>query len=238
MQKSHAHVARELGLNRQQFNGYITGKNLPNERVIDNICAYFQVDVGALFREADPETDFTNLDALADRQKKYLDRIIAIEKSSHRHGLTDGLYYVYFSVPRDRELVACSLLAVKREGGLTTFRRITRLGGISDGRRPKTRSIHSGVVLYRENYAFLIGLDTIDNGGPTILVASPMTSSEILYSGQGHVATGSDFDIVQFYITASPKRTKIWKAMNRVKIHSLNEILTYSKKIYDRILES
>jgi transcriptional regulator with XRE-family HTH domain len=232
-EKSHAHVARELGLNRQQFNGYITGKNLPNERVIDNICAYFQVDVGTLFREADPNTDFQHIASLTDRQRKFVDRVISAEKASSRQALQDGLYYVYFSVSGDPEMVACSLMAVKRDGGLTTFRRITRLGGVSGGLRPGTRGVHAGVVIFRDGLAFFMGLNTIDNAVPTILVGRPSASSDILYAGLAHLATDTGFTQVKFLITPVPRRTKVWKAMQRVKFHQRSEFRDSSNKLFD-----
>jgi transcriptional regulator with XRE-family HTH domain len=231
-QKSHAHVARELGLNRQQFNSYITGKNLPNERVIDNICAFFQIDVGMLFREANPEADFQSIESLTDRQRKFMDRVISSEKASSRQALLDGLYYVYFSVPSDPEMVACSLMAVKREGGVTTFRRVTRLGGASGGLRPRGRGVHSGIVIFNDGLAFFVGLDTFDKAVPTILVGRPVTSSEIIYSGQAQLATDTGFDKVNFCITAVPKRTKVWKAMHRVKFHQTSDIQAFSEKLF------
>jgi transcriptional regulator with XRE-family HTH domain len=235
-EKSHAHVARELGLNRQQFNSYVTGKNLPNERVIDNICAYFQVDVGTLFREADPDADFQNIASLTDRQRKFIDRVISEEKASSRQALLDGLYYVYFSVSGDPEMIACSLMAVKREGGLTTFRRITRLGGASGGLRPRGRGAHSGIVIFRDGLAFFIGLDSIDNAVPTILVGRLVTSSDILYAGQAHLVTDTGFTQVKFLISAVPKRTKVWKAMHRVKFYQMSEIRDFSKKMFEFFL--
>jgi transcriptional regulator with XRE-family HTH domain len=232
-EKSHAHVARELGLNRQQFNGYITGKNLPNERVIDNICAYFQVDVGTLFREADPAADFQNIESLTDQQRKFIDRVISAEKRSTRQALQDGLYYVYFAVSGDPEMVACSLMAIKREAGITTFRRITRLGGASGGMRPRTRGVHSGVVIFRDGLAFFMGLDTIGNAVPSILVGRPFASSEILYAGQAHLVTDTGFTQVKFLISPVPKRTRVWKAMHRVRFYQKMELGAYSKKLLD-----
>jgi transcriptional regulator with XRE-family HTH domain len=222
-EKSHAHVARELGLNRQQFNSYVTGKNLPNERVIDNICAYFQVDVGTLFREADPAADFLNISSLTDRQRKFVERLVSSERSLSRPALIDGLYYVYFSVPEDPSLVACSLMAVKREGGITTFRRITRLGGASGALRPRARGVHSGVVVFRDGLAFFIGVDTKKNTPPTFLVGRAVASSDLIYAGQADVLTDSGFRRTRFYVTAVSKRTKVWKAMRNVKFHQASD---------------
>ncbi len=226
-EKSHAHVARELGLNRQQFNSYVTGKNLPNERVIDNICAYFQVDVGTLFREADPETDFRNIEALTDRQRKFIERVVSAERLSTRPALIDGLYYVNFSVPEDPNLVACSLMAVKREGGVTSFRRITRPGGVAGVLHPRGRGVHSGIIVFRDGLAFFIGVDLKKNTPPTFLVGRVVASSDIIYAGLADVSPDSEYGKVSFYITAVPKRTKVWKAMRKVKFHQASEVLAF-----------
>jgi transcriptional regulator with XRE-family HTH domain len=223
-EKSHAHVARELGLNRQQFNSYVTGKNLPNERVIDNICAYFQVDVGTLFREANPETDFQNIELLTDRQRKFIERVVSTERTSTQPALTDGLYYIYFSVPEDPNLVACSLLAIRREGGLTTFRRITRLGGAAGAFHPRGRGVHSGIVLFREGRAFFIGVDLRKNTPPTFLVGRTVAFSGMIYAGQAEVTVDSGFSKVSFYVIAVSKRTKVWKAMRNVKFHQASDV--------------
>jgi hypothetical protein len=206
--------------------------------VIDNICAFFQVDVGMLFREANPEADFQSIETLTDRQRKFIDRVINDEKSSSRQALLDGLYYVYFSVPGDLEMVACSLMAIKRDGGITTFRRVTRLGGASGGLRPRARGVHSGIVIFRDGLAFFIGIDVIDNSVPTILVGRPIASSEIIYGGQAQLTSETGFGTAKFYITAVSKRTKVWKAMQRVKFHQKLDIKIFSKKLFEMFFEN
>ena len=201
--------------------------------MIEKICAYFQVDVGTLFREADPEADFQNIASLTDRQRQFIDRVISAEKATNRQGLPDGLYYIYFSVSGDADMIACSLMAVRRVGGVTTFRRVTRLGGASGGLRPRARGVHSGMVLFRDGLAFFIGLNTIESAVPSILVGRPVASSEIIYSGQAQLTTDSGYGMVKFCITAVPKRTKIWKAMRSVKFHQATEIKLLSKKIFE-----
>ena len=232
-QQSHAHVARELGVNRQQFYSYIKGKNLPNERVIEKICEYFEVDVGTLFRQYDPISDFSSIDALNDKHKKQLNRIIADETGSKQRGIADGLYYIYFSMANDPDIFICSLLAIRREGGLTTFKRISRYVDPLAALRPSQRGIHSGVIFFRESLLFFLGLDQVTPGTPSMLVARPMVSAEILYGGQAIVHSGPTFQIVKFCIALAPKRVKIWRAIKKVKIMSIYELSEISPTIME-----
>lgn len=231
-QKSHAHVARELGLNRQQFASYVKGKYLPNETVIEKICAYFQVDIGTLFREHSPVTEFEGIDALIDCHKKQFDRIINDEISSRDRGLADGFYYIYFAVPDDPDSFTCSLLAIRREGGLTTFKRISRAVTARLTLRPRTLGIHSGFVVFREGLLFFLGVGMVQGGSPSMLVAHPIVSPEIPYVGQAIVHAGSTFHIVKFCITAVSKRVKIWKTMRSVRLLSRTELLNISPKVH------
>ncbi len=223
-EKSHAHVARVLGVNRQQFYSYIKGKNLPNERVIDKICEYFNIDVGVLFRQYDPITDSGSIAALTYTHKKKLNQVISDEKANKHRGIADGLYYIYFSVPNDPESFVCSLLAIRREGGLTTFKRISRFADTLAPMRPTKRAVHTGVVLFRESLLFFMGFDQESPTTPSMLVARASVSADILYSGQAIVHSGQTFQITKFCITPTPKRSRIWKVMKNLKLMSGTEL--------------
>ncbi len=227
-QKSYAQVARELGVNRQQFDSYIKGRNLPNEGVVDRICAYFQVDIGTLFREHDPLSEFASIDGLIDSHKKFLNGIIFDELTSKRGGLADGKYYVYFSIPNDPEHFVCSLLAVRREGGFVTFRRITRTASAYGTLRSVNFGLHSGIILFRENLLFFVGDAKAKEAAPSLLVANEMLSRELLFGGRATVHAGTNFHIVKFCISPIPGRVKIWKAMQRVHVLHHSELNSIS----------
>ncbi|MGL4490813.1 MAG: helix-turn-helix transcriptional regulator [Rhizobiaceae bacterium] len=230
-QKSYAHVARELGVNRQQFDSYIKGRNLPNEGVVDRICAYFQVDIGTLFRDHDPVSEFSAIDGLIDTHKKYLNDLIGQEVVLRRGGIADGKYFVYFSMPSDPDHFICSLMAVRREGGFTTFRRITRKVSASDTLRSVKFGLHSGVILFRENVLFLLGHPSADEAAPSMLAANELLSRDVPFGGRAIVHAGSTFHIVKFWITPIPPRMKIWKAMQRVRVLGKSEIASLSPRL-------
>ena len=119
---------------------------------------------------------------------------------------------------------ACSLLAVRREGGITTFKRVTRLRGDTGIFKSTARDVHSGIVIYRDGMAFLMALDITHQRMPSLLVATPVASREVAYSGISLISTGNKFGFVRFCISPIQKRTKIWKAMRKVSFLSADEI--------------
>jgi hypothetical protein len=131
---------------------------------------------------------------------------------------------LFFSLGSRGEGYACSLLAVKREGGITTFRRVTRLRGDSGALRSKPRDIHSGVVVYREGAAFFVGMDMTDQRSPSLLAAIPVVSRDIIYGGDALVSTGHHYEVVKFCISPISKRSKVWRAMRNVSLLSKSEL--------------
>lgn len=227
-EKSYAHVAREVGVNRQQFDSYIKGRNLPNGGVVERICAYFQVDIGTMFRDHDPVSEFSAFDGLIDTHKKYLNNFITDESGARRGGISDGKYYVYFSIPNDPDFIVCSLMAVRREGGFTTFRRITRTASTSGALRSVSFGFHTGVILFKENMLILLGDAKAKEAAPSILMATELLTKDVPFGGQAIVHAGSTFHIVRFCITPIAPRVKIWKAMPRVRLMPKQEALDLS----------
>jgi transcriptional regulator with XRE-family HTH domain len=47
--RSVAEVCRRVAINRQQFNKYLAGANMPSDYNLRKICQFFEVDPGSLF---------------------------------------------------------------------------------------------------------------------------------------------------------------------------------------------
>ncbi len=231
--KSHAQVARDLGINRQQFNGYVTGRNLPNEGTIDRICAYFGVEIEVLFRDGVPEERFSNLEILTDSQKQLISLFASHERSVTRSNIAKGLYYIYFDYPGEPDKVLCSLLAVGREGILTTFRRITRMKDGSGRQLLGAKSVHKGIILKRSNSLFMVGLDSVGDWVPSMLVADASSSSSVLYNGFAQVMSPFKFHTVKFCIVPAKPNEKIWNAMKYIKTHKKSEVFNKLGELHD-----
>ena len=50
-EESIAAVCRGTGINRQQFNRYLSADALPNDRNLEKICRYFGIDQSDLFQD-------------------------------------------------------------------------------------------------------------------------------------------------------------------------------------------
>jgi transcriptional regulator with XRE-family HTH domain len=231
-QKSHAQVARDLGINRQQFNGYVTGRNLPNEGIIDRICTYFGVKLDVLFRDWTPEEEFSSLEILTNNQKQIISLFALHERSLSRSNISKGLYYIYFEFPGEPDNLVCSLFAVGREGILTTFRRITRMKCGSGLQLLGANGVHKGIVLKRSNTLFMLALDSIDDWLPSLLVAEANSSSSVLYSGFAQIMSPSKFHTVKFCIVPITSNLNIPSLMRQVRIQSKNEIFNTSNIVY------
>jgi transcriptional regulator with XRE-family HTH domain len=219
--KSHAQVARDLGLNRQQFDNYLKGRNLPNESVVEKILQYFQVDLPYMFGE---NTERTGFDRLIEAHKRKLSEYVDNSISNKPGAISDGLYYLFFAHDPGGSNYACSLLSIRREGGITTFKRVTRLRGSSGVFKSEPRNVHSGIIVYRDKSVFFVGMDMTDERSPSLLAATPVVSRDVIYGGDALVSTGYNYEVVKFCISPISKRTKVWRAMRNVSLLSKAEL--------------
>jgi transcriptional regulator with XRE-family HTH domain len=220
--KSHAQVARDLGINRQQFNNYVTGKNLPNESVIDNICRYFKVDLEDMFaKHSNNELTF---DFFNQYQKNVLHFFHQREIKSQNFNLKNGLYFIDYSLPYDGKEIIQSLIAINNDNGICSFRRITNLNTNGGKFRPSTQSVHVGVALFRANLLFLFGLDRFNDYYPSFHLGYTIPSSKIIYAGIATVRTGSQFRDVPFAITEVGGEITVADALKQASARSTSDV--------------
>jgi transcriptional regulator with XRE-family HTH domain len=219
--RSHAHVARALGINRQQFNNYITGKNLPNETVVDKICKYFKVEPAYMFREASENSFEENFSSISRKHLRILSNVIKFEVNNRARALSDGLYYVYFSNVDGDKSVVCSLLAVKKEAGVFAFRRVTRIRRKGDPNSPTLSGFHYGIISSRQNQIYLLGVDILEDFSISLLSGVSVISSNILYGGSALLSSGVNFRIVPFAIVAVRSGYTVKEALKGAKVYPL-----------------
>jgi transcriptional regulator with XRE-family HTH domain len=220
--RSHAHVARALGINRQQFNNYITGKNLPNETVVDKICKYFKVDAAYMFREVQENIVNDHILRLSISQRHFIDRLIRFEFSVKKQALADGLYYVYFCNSDTDKSVVCSLIAVRTEGGLSVFRRVTRIPRKKDLSRSNLSGLHYGIVTSRQNRVTLIGFDLLEGFSVSLLTAISIVSSSILYGGVALISNNGNYRSIPFAIVAVKSGYTFKQALSHANVYPAN----------------
>ncbi|SHE57437.1 Cro/C1-type HTH DNA-binding domain-containing protein [Ruegeria intermedia] len=127
-------VCRRLGINRTQFNRYLSGESFPRPDVLDRICRFFGVDARIL------------LTALSEIQKN--DPVPApqflLEFFGADRGLADetplrgGFYHVMETDPGDRPETRHLLLFARNQGSCATVR---AFGPVTPGATPASREL-------------------------------------------------------------------------------------------------
>ena len=195
-------VCRKLGINRQQFNNYLSARNLPNETVVAQICAHFEVEPYELFL---PESH-----ACRDRDwnsplHRFADEIIRSNGSSG--ALPDvGSYFVYFDAPFDPTSLVRSYMEVRGENNILTFVRITRLPVNASTQRTQWNR-HEGIIHGEGTNAYWSGYDINAEARPSLLVGHSLRTPPVLYAGVGLVETGNSTEQVGFAVTRAPARS-------------------------------
>lgn len=207
---SYAHVARAIGVNRQQFNDYINGKSLPNETIINNLLHYFNIDIEAFFiNDQKSEAKFTK------------DKVISIFKEHSYKNIKDGFYFIYYFFDDGNKFtnhkILRSLICVKFKDGITTFKRITKVNEFTKASKFAPLGKHVGVVLDIQDEIVFLGLNSVGYKEPTILVANSILSSHIEFRGVAFSKLNG-YNTTRFAITKSPDKIPLNRLMDKVGV--------------------
>jgi transcriptional regulator with XRE-family HTH domain len=153
-------ICRELDLNRQQFNKYLSGQTLPNPATLRKICAYFGVTEESLLKN--PTTVRASLGEHAavakarsgDSARTF--RLLEDLMSTKATSLAAGYYFAYYPWTRDPDKAIRSLIFVGKKDGHTLFRRYTSLR--EPGATSKYFHIgrYRGLVIEEQNTLFFL----------------------------------------------------------------------------------
>ena len=163
--KSVAEVCRRLGINRSQFNRYLSGRSAPSRHVFKTICDFFGVEEYEILL---PPGEFEKIvglkptgrtaDSAARPYIAYLDQLVRRSRSD----LVDyqGFYFEYsYSMTRPG-LILRSLLQVSGEAGMTTYQRIENMARVGAG-EPRVKCKYRGMAFYLNDRIFLIDYDSL-----------------------------------------------------------------------------
>ncbi len=161
-----ADVCRKTGINRQQFNRYLSGQNLPNPRTMKRLCKFLGVDESLLFVSGEstarpasdePHTLGTMAEAWAANGLVNFDRLLEGTRRSGNSDLPSGYYYCYAAVPDEPEFCVRMLLQIRNEGGVSHFCRRTAFKRPGDTRPDFSVGRHIGILVGDPNGSLLLG---------------------------------------------------------------------------------
>jgi len=220
-----AAVCRETKINRQQFNRYLSGAALPNDKNLRKICQCFDIDESMLFSEAgEKATKARDTDLFDSVAPDDIEHVLRLIKSGGPTSVDAGLYFADFAHPHDPQSIMRSVVAVRREGGLTTFRRLT---GLSEKKRGSWWSHfngdHRGFILERRHLLYFVALNYVGYKDPTQLVLKWAPNSDPILVGHASILTPIGPTVTAVVVTPCPPKTTIRSAIRASHVYSLDD---------------
>lgn len=162
-------ICRDIGLNRQQFDRYLSGASMPSAHNLRRICSYFSV------REQDLFGDQVRLREMVDGQSQVgplRPLQSALEPEAGELAILRnyvGLYHYYFLTPSWTGKVQCGLLDFRVENGAARTRYLARVREPNFDRLYRSR--FEGCATYRGDRLFILEYSprVQDSFGQTIL---------------------------------------------------------------------
>jgi transcriptional regulator with XRE-family HTH domain len=177
--RSVSEVCRMLGLNRQQFDRYLTGQVRPSQHNLQRIATGFGVDINELMdpaREIGPPA--TLKEAVGrDRMGSLINSAFPGDLKRLRTML--GYYHTHFLIPSDPDAVTRSMVYLYEQEGKVCSKTIERTG-----RHEEVQEIlkYEGMATFLGNCIFLLEFETLsaDTIVESILYPSYRKSLDIL----------------------------------------------------------
>ena len=158
-QGSIAAVCRALGMNRQQFNKYLSGSTLPSAATLEKICSFFRIESGTLFHDParlQKPTEEALLGGLPLHGLGFAASAFAAMQPTTLHA---GCYHLYTPWPRDMAKSLREAVLIQKKGGTTVFTRFTKYRAVGQQRHYYLSGRHDGIVLESERARFLLSLN-------------------------------------------------------------------------------
>ena len=219
-----AAVCREMGVNRQQFDRYLSMDALPNRATTMRICAYFGIDEAELYR--DPAAgDIATRPRLAGRPGgRFTEGPIAARIfSAPRPAIEPGFYHTFFSIPGHGEEFLCSITAIRTEEERTTFRRMTGLSETRGSTWSYFMGDHEGAVMERLNWFYFIGVNRRGPAEPTTVAVQWGSYSEPLLCGHAIIVTPSGPSVTTVVMRAAPKGMSLMSALRSARVYTASD---------------
>jgi transcriptional regulator with XRE-family HTH domain len=169
-----AEVCRGTSLNRQQFNKYLRGENLPNVRTRRRLCEFFNVPEEEMFAPPEgPRPEAKDGFYASDGNLKYSPEALKgleefartfLQRNSQlpKCNLADGYYHCYFPLQNQRNFLVRAALKISTSNGLTSFTRHTYFRSAEFSSKFIARGRHRGIVIQAEGEIYLLGMNSFE----------------------------------------------------------------------------
>jgi len=154
-----AAVCRSLGMNRQQFNKYLSGSTLPNVATLEKICGFFRIESESLFHDPAGFQQPNRAPPLGGVPLHGLGLAASAIASMQPATLRPGCYHLYSLWPRDEGKCLREALFIQEKAGATLFTRFTKYRPVGQRQHYFLSGRHDGMVLESHHMRFLLSLN-------------------------------------------------------------------------------
>lgn len=196
--RSISEVCRQLDINRQQFNRYLSGQQTPSLYTLARISEFFEVGLDEIqlphdaFRarissQAASADDAKIPKALLERAKHML------LKPMPQIGDYEGYYHRYYYSFAYRGLVIRTLLRIWKDGSVYLSRHVERISRFDAPVSLPATFKYDGVVLYLSGRLFLLECETLLDSTISQAILTPVTrpGTRLLSGVQCAITTGT-----------------------------------------------
>ncbi|MGI9464680.1 MAG: helix-turn-helix domain-containing protein [Aestuariivirgaceae bacterium] len=217
-----AQACREAGINRQQFNRYLTGEAIPNTANLTKICDYFGIRDTELFQDPGQSGfpgDAAGAIGFADEDWQ---RVLSNMMSKPLATIPDGTYYLYYGMSDEaaKPVIARSVMFVRTEGAFKTFRRVTNISTQERASWHYYRGDHRGIIVERRHWLYFLGTAADGAEEISLITAQWMAVTPALLSGTALVGGISGPLSLPVIMEPLPAGTKIRSALEGCNIYS------------------
>lgn len=178
-----AQCCREAGINRQQFNRYITGEAIPNRANLQKICGYFGTSETKLFQARGEAAEQDPVSALITAKDYNPGKIIDNLNKAPLASIHDGSYLVYYKMSAPEAAIARSVMFVRTDGLQKSFRRITNITAHGSAKWRYFQGDHKGIVLERRHWLNFVGIAEEGSDEPSLITVQRVEVIPPLYVG-------------------------------------------------------
>lgn len=213
-----ASVCREMDINRQQFARYLGGKGLPNTANLDKICQYFGIVEADLFR-SDLTAVFDNADNQRNPVGKRVMEILAQEPPAR---LPAGSYFVDFTSSELDNTIVRSVLILRNQGNLLTFRRLTGTGETQHTWWAQFDGDHEGLIIERRGFFYMMGINRAGSREPSMLVFRYAMTDRLMLVGHASIIGTNGPTIMVAVLTPMQRKMSLRAALKSARSYSID----------------
>jgi Cro/C1-type HTH DNA-binding domain len=163
-----AEICEGIGINRQQFNKYLSGSAMPNPVTLERICRFLDIEAGTLFQRPIPAGSGTS--PVSKPKTDLFSLLVGNPKLDHHvNDLPNGDYFCYSQYPNLPGMVIRSLLHVWSDENTKRFVRVTSFPSpVSDFKRFGVGR-HAGIVLANQTEFYFLGVNRYSPGQVSLM---------------------------------------------------------------------